>query len=166
MKPSDFLSGAPEGPADGPWRFELGRELHGAFGGANGGVIAAACVAVARAGTKVRRPAALDVRFLRGLTAGVARVVPTRLHQGRTLSCVSIDVFDEREKLCTRGTVSLVDPEALTEIDREGDVRASRAWKNHSDGRPWGSPGSRFRVPLIEAWRPWTSTEYARRCGT
>lgn len=154
MKLLEFLSGEPEGPADGPWRFELGRELHGAFGGANGGVVAATCVAVARATTEGRRPAALDVRFLRGLTAGVARVVPTRLHQGRTLSCVSIDIFDEREKLCTRGTVSLVEPSALADFDHAGDTRPPRAWASHSEGKPWATPGSALRVPLIETFDP------------
>lgn len=154
LKLLEFLSGEPEVSPDGPWRFELGRELHGAFGGANGGVVAATCVAVARAATGGRRPASLDVRFLRGLTAGVARVVPTLLHEGRTISCVSIDIFDEREKLCTRGTVSLVDPKALTELDHDGDARASRSWVSHSDGQPWALPKSTIRVPLIETFDP------------
>ena len=154
MKLLEFLSGEPEGSADGPWRFELGRELHGAFGGANGGVVAATCVAVGRAATQGRRPVALDVRFLRGLTAGVARVVPTLLHGGRTLSCVSVDIFDEREKLCTRGTVSLVDPKALADLDHEGDPRPQRNWVSHGDGKPWASPKSAVRVPLIETFDP------------
>lgn len=150
----EFLSGEPEGSESGPWRFELGRELHGAFGGANGGVVAATCVAVSRANAGGRRPAALDVRFLRGLTAGVARVVPTRLHQGRTLSCVSIDIFDERDRLCTRGTVSLVDPIALMDLDHAGDARPPREWVSHDQGSPWGSPKSALRVPLIETFDP------------
>lgn len=154
MKLLEFLSGEPEGLADGPWRFDLGRELHGAFGGANGGVVAATCVAVARAATDGRQPAALDVRFLRGLTAGVARVVPTRIHEGRTLSCVSVDIFDEREKLCTRATVSLVDPDALTKLDHPGDARSPRNWVGHEDGKPWASPKSAVRVPLIETFDP------------
>lgn len=154
MKVLEFLSGKPEGSVAGPWRFDLGRELHGAFGGANGGVVAATCVAVARANAGCRLPAALDVRFLRGLTAGLARVVPTRLHEGRTLSCVSIDIFDERDKLCTRGTVSLVDPDALVEVDHAGDARPPREWVSHDQGNPWGSQKSAQRVPLIATFDP------------
>jgi len=40
LKASKFLGASPN--EDGSWRFEIPRELHGAFGGAFGGVLAAA----------------------------------------------------------------------------------------------------------------------------
>ena len=43
---AEFLGARPA--EDGSWRFELGRELHGAFGGAFGGVVAATTVMAAR----------------------------------------------------------------------------------------------------------------------
>ena len=152
MKLLEFLGGRPVD--DGEWRFRLGRELHGAFGGANGGVLAAASVAAARAQAPDRRPAALDSRFVRGLTAGEARVVPTLLHQGRTLSCVSIDIFDERDKLCTRSTVSLVTPEALEPLDDAGHAGTPEDWVDYADGKPWALPGGGTEVPLIETFGP------------
>jgi acyl-coenzyme A thioesterase PaaI-like protein len=152
MKALEFLGGQPV--ADGEWRFRLGRELHGAFGGANGGVLAATSLAAARSLAPGRVPAALDSRFVRGLTAGEARVVPTLLHGGRTLSCVSVDIIDERGKLCTRSTVSLVAPEALAPLDDAGHAGAPEGWVDYADGKPWALPGAGTEVPLIETFGP------------
>lgn len=152
MKLLDFLGGKKQ--SDGSWRFDLGRELHGAFGGANGGVVAATCLATARDAVPGRVPAGLDARFLRGLTAGAARAVATILHEGRTLATVSVDLFDEREKLCTRGTVSFVEPSALASVDERGLASAPKGWCSHAEGKPWARPGSGIRVPLIETFDP------------
>jgi len=46
MRAAEFLGGRPD--EEGSWRFELGRKLHGAFGGAFGGVVAAATLVAAR----------------------------------------------------------------------------------------------------------------------
>lgn len=152
MRLLEFLGGKSE--ADGTFRFALGRELHGAFGGANGGVLGAVCVVTARSLAPGREPAALDVHFLRGLRAGAARAVPTLLHGGRTLAWVSVDVFDERGSLCTRATVSFVEPSALHALDAAGEAGAPQGWVAHDDGKPWARPGSGVRVPLIDTFDP------------
>lgn len=152
MKLLEFLNG--EEQRDGSWRFSIGRELHGAFGGANGGVVAATCLATARQAVPERVPAGLDARFLRGLPAGATRAVPTVLHQGRTLATVAVDLFDERDKLCTRGTVSLVEPSALAPIDAPGVADPPSGWCPHADGKAWARPSSGVRVPLIETFDP------------
>src|SRR5712692_10106569 len=76
--------------SDNEWIFRIGEELHGAFGGAFGGMLAACSVLVSREVVPARTPVALDCRFLRGLPAGVARTRTTVLHSGRSLSCVSV----------------------------------------------------------------------------
>lgn len=152
MKLMDVLRGLPR--ANGEWQFELGQELHGAFGGANGGVLAATCLAVARTLAPDRVPTAIDAHFLRGLTAGTARVVPSLIHAGRTLSCVSADLFDERGKLCTRATVTLVQRDALHEVDSIGDTGPPAARVPYAQGKAWARPTGPVRVPLIETFGP------------
>ena len=90
MRAAEFLGATPG--KDGTWRFEIPRELHGAFGGAFGGVLAAAAIMAARATAVGRHPAALDIRFLRGLPPGAVTATPHVLHAGRTLACVCIDM--------------------------------------------------------------------------
>jgi acyl-coenzyme A thioesterase PaaI-like protein len=111
----EFLAG--EQKADGEWSFDIGSELHGAFGGAFGGVIAACCVRVARGASPGRVPTGVDCRFVRALAAGRSRIVATKLHEGRSLSTLNVDVFDDRDRLCTRALVSLVAPDALKPAD-------------------------------------------------
>ncbi len=152
MKVLEFLQGT--WAEDGEWTFELGRELHGAFGGANGGVVGATCVAAARSLAPDRVPAGLDVRFIRGLTEGAARVVPVMLHGGRTLSVVSVDIFDSRDKLCTRATVSLANPDALEPFDHEGFSGDPSGWVAHGEGKPWARPTGGVEVPLIDTFAP------------
>ena len=136
---------------DGSFRFALGRELHGAFGGANGGVLAAACLVAARSLAPEREPAALDAHFLRGLRAGAARAVPTLLHRGRTLTFISVDLFDERGSLCTRATVTLVELRALVTLDAPAE---SGGWLAHEQGKAWARPSSAVAVPLIDTFDP------------
>lgn len=148
----EFLHGEHE--ADGDFRLGLGRHLNGAFGGANGGVIAAAALAVARSAAPNRVPAALDAHFLRGLAEGAARVVPSVLHAGRTLASVSLDVKDSRERLCTRALASLVAPEALEAIAVDGDARPPEGLVAHGDGRPWPRPQPPVEIPLLDTFDP------------
>ena len=105
-------------------------------------------------GPRERTPASLDVRFIRGLTEGEARVVPTLLHGGRTLSVVSVDIFDSREKLCTRATVSLANTEALEPLDHANASVVPDGLTSYGDGKPWAKPGSKVEVPLIDTFRP------------
>lgn len=147
----EFLQGEPNGES---WRFRLPRALHGAFGGVNGGVVAAVCLVAARSRAPGRVPMALDVRFLRGLASEGARVVPTVLHEGRTLSTVSVDVFDEREKLCTRGTVTLANSKALEAFDDDGQAGRPVGFLAYEQGRPWPQPKGPAGAPLVDTFGP------------
>jgi acyl-coenzyme A thioesterase PaaI-like protein len=129
-----FLS--TERASDEEWTFELGQELHGAFGGAFGGIVAVCVLRAARGVAPGRVPAALDCRFVRGLPAGGARVRAEVVHAGRSLSCVSADVFDGDGRMATRATVSLVDPSALSDVKRPGP-RPPAVWESFDDARPW-----------------------------
>jgi acyl-coenzyme A thioesterase PaaI-like protein len=121
---------------DGP-RFELGDHLRGAFGGIFGGAVAACAVRAARDVVPERRPASLDIRFLRGLPPGTAEAQASVLHAGRSLTTVRIDLVGER-RLAASATLGLVDPAALHPLDRP----ASRSAPDEPDGE-----GSAWRVP-------------------
>jgi hypothetical protein len=147
----EFLQGRPL--ENGSWRFEVGRERHGGFGGAFGGLIAACTVSVARSTAQGRVPISLDTRFLRGLPAGKAQLVPTILHAGRSLVCVTVDVFDSRERLATRSTVYLVDPLALRAVDHPGEAGSPPGARPWAEGSPWRNPpGS--EVPILATFQP------------
>jgi len=141
-----FLDAEPAG--ERRWRFELGRELHGAFGGVFGGAVAACALVVARQLAPGKVPAALDCRFLRGLPAGTASVTATVLHAGRSLSCVSVDVIDERDRLATRATVSLVAPDALADLD------GGSAGPPEPTGADGWSPAPGVDIPIVATLEP------------
>ncbi len=124
-----------EAIGEGEWRFDVPLELHGAFGGAFGGIVAACVLITARSVAPGRVPNALDVRFLRGLPAGGAFVRASVLHSGRSLSNVSVDLHDERERLCSRATISLIDRDALADLTRLGPRPGD--WKPHAEASPW-----------------------------
>ena len=127
-----FLGAEPVG--EGAWRFHVPVELHGAFGGAFGGIVAACTLIAARSVAPGRVPNALDCRFVRGLPAGEAVATATVLHSGRSLSTISVDLRSG-DRLCTRSTISLVVPDALHHIERPGPRPGE--WKAHEDARPW-----------------------------
>ncbi len=129
----EFLQAEPAG--EGAWRYRIGRELHGAFGGAFGGFLAAACVHTARSVSPGRVPNALDCRFVRGLREPGATVTATVLHSGRSLSNISLDLTDDDGKLCTRALVSLVESEALAAYEDPGPAPGD--WKAHEEATPW-----------------------------
>ncbi|MEX0874544.1 MAG: acyl-CoA thioesterase domain-containing protein [Actinomycetota bacterium] len=129
----EFLQASPAG--EGAWRFHIGHELHGAFGGAFGGFLAAACVFTARSVAPGRVPNALDCRFVRGLREPGATVTATVLHSGRSLTNVSLDLVDDDDKLCTRATVSLVDRDVLATFERSGPPPGD--WKSHEEASRW-----------------------------
>ncbi|HEX5365518.1 MAG TPA: acyl-CoA thioesterase domain-containing protein [Acidimicrobiales bacterium] len=161
MTPGDgparrFLQGEPAG--DGSWCFAIGRERHGAFGGAFGGLLTACCVHLARAATGGRRAASVDARFVRGLPAGRARFVPTVVHDGRTLTTLAVDVYDEHDRVATRATVGLVAPGELPEVDHPGEAGPPPCAVPWEEGRGWGSTGPDARaggdVPIVATFRP------------
>ncbi|HIE90073.1 MAG: acyl-CoA thioesterase domain-containing protein [bacterium] len=138
--------------AENEFQFELDEALNGGFGGTNGGVLASLCVNVARALAPDREPVGLDARFIRSFKPGTARVTATLLNAGRTLTTISVDVIDSASKLTTRGTVSLVDPQALAPIDSE--LPASQLFDEHgTEGKVWREPASQ-KIPLIKTFQP------------
>lgn len=147
----EFLQGEPQ--ADGTWRFEIGRERHGAFGGAFGGLLAASCVHTALGVVPAKVAVSADLRFVRGLPAGSARFVPTVLHDGRTLTTMTVDVFDERDRLATRATIGLAARQILAAVDHPGastEAPEALAW---ADGVAWKT-GSATDAPLVESFQP------------
>jgi acyl-coenzyme A thioesterase PaaI-like protein len=120
---------------EGAWRFEVPVELHGAFGGAFGGIVAACTLITARSVAVGRVPNALDIRFVRGLPAGGAVARASVLHSGRSLSTISVDLHDERERLCARATISLVDRDVLGSVVRPGPEPGD--WKDHGSAAQW-----------------------------
>ena len=140
--------------ADGEWQFDLAEELNGGFGGTNGGVLAAVCVHVARSSASGRLPAGIDARFIRGFRPGVAHVVPTILNEGRTLTTISVDLLTEEGKLATRGTVSLIAPDALAEVDRPVPRAPPGELAEYSEAREWRQPKGHRGIPLIDTFSP------------
>lgn len=139
--------------ADGEWRFDLGEELNGAFGGTNGGTLAAICVFVARSHAPSRIPAGLDIRFLRGFRPGVARVHPIVLNAGRTLTTVSVDVLTSEDKLASRATVSLAAPQALANVDQVSSRELPDDLLDYADAKTWRHPKG-GTIPLIDTFSP------------
>jgi len=160
---AEFLQGAQT--EAGEWRFAIGRERHGAFGGAFGGLVAACCVHAARSAAPGRRPEALDARFVRGLPAGDARFVCTTIHEGKSLSCVSIDVVGPQGKLATRATVSLVDSEVLDPLERSGANGDAPAIAAYGEGVAWNNPPG-VEVPIITTFAPRATARGDRGIGT
>jgi hypothetical protein len=144
-------------------RFRFGRSLHGAFGGVNGGVLAAACLLAARPLAGARLPAALDVRFLRGVPGG-ATAEAVVLHAGRTLTCVSVDLLDEHGRRCTRATWSFVEATALAALD-EPAPPAAPDLVDYDDGRPWPARAA-AEIPLVGTFGPREVARDARAIAT
>ena len=135
---------------DGEGNAVLGfpRELHGAFGGAFGGLIAAGLVLVGRDVAPGRIPAGIDCRFVRGLTAGDALATATVVHGGRSLTLLRVDLHDERDRVATTATISYVDPSALHPLDVDAPhVRDPETW------REWVAPKG-IEIPIAAVLHP------------
>jgi acyl-coenzyme A thioesterase PaaI-like protein len=128
----DYLEA--ERASDSSWRFTFTPDMHGAFGGVFGGLVAAACVWAGRSLEPQRTPAALDCRFLRGLPAGTATVDAKLLHSGRSLACVATVVHDERGRLATDATLTLIDASALHPLTR---AHTAPSFDAFDDADPW-----------------------------
>lgn len=137
-----FLGAVEDG--NGKFTFVLPTPMHGAFGGAFGGIIGACSIHAARAVAPGRVPIGIDCRFVRGLPAGSARAVASLLHGGRSLSTVSVDVTDERGRLATRASVSLVEPSALRDLSHF-DAQRPGDFSPYDDARPWPAV-----APIVE----------------
>ena len=124
------------------------RELHGAFGGAFGGLLAAGIVCVARGLAPGREPAGIDCRFVRGLRAGDATATCELVNAGRSLTLIRVELHDEQGKLATSATVSLVDPAALHPLDVSGPAPPEPA-----EWRSWTMPAD-VDIPIIRTLEP------------
>lgn len=133
---------------DGGAKLAFPRELHGAFGGAFGGLLAAGIVSVARRAAPGREPAGIDCRFVRGLRAGDATATCEVVNAGRSLTLVRVELHDERGKLATSATVSLVEPGALHPLDVSGPPVAEPA-----EWRSWTMPAG-VDIPIIRTLAP------------
>lgn len=135
---------------DGTATVHLGRELHGAFGGAFGGLVSACAVRAARRVAPGTVPAAVDARFLRGVPAGAVPLRATVLRAGRTLSTVTVEVSDNRGRLCATVLVGLVSPESLepVELAHPDPPRVPAG-----PGRPWTAPEG-VEIPILETLAP------------
>jgi len=139
---------------NGEWQFDLAEELNGGFGGTNGGTLAAVCVFVARSTAVPRIPISIDARFIRGFRPGLAQVIPTVLNAGRTLTTVSVDIVTTQGKLATRGTVSLVAPEALADVDKTPTRMVPEGLTSFAESRVWRQPKGFGGIPLIDTFSP------------
>ncbi|MBV1876747.1 MAG: thioesterase family protein [Pseudomonadales bacterium] len=136
----------------GLWSFDLEEQFNGAFGGTNGGVLAAVTVHVARHESGGRRPTAVDARFIRGFAPGPARVEVTALNVGRTLAVYNVDIISSAGKLCTRAGVTLAAAEQLAS-EVSGDIKQQVPDFSASKAKAWPHPAG-FKVPLIDSFKP------------
>lgn len=141
-----------EREAAGAFRFTIGRELHGAYGGAFGGAVAASTLVAARDIAPGRVPASLDIRFLRGLPAGTASVDAALVHGGRSLSVVSVDVAGPDGRLCARSTISLANLEALHPLDAQR-TGVEPLPLTYDDAPPWQQVPGR-EIPMLTTLAP------------
>lgn len=150
MTALEYLDGCRN--ADGTWTIEMGRDRQGAFGGAFGGFLAAAAVAVARVASGDRLPSGLDARFVRVLPTGEATLCVDTVHTGRSLSVIDVVVRDERDRVATRASVTLVDPGVLRPLDHPGHG-PDPPRVVYREGRPWTSPHG-VTIPILETLAP------------
>ena len=149
---SEFLGAEPGD--DGAWHYDVPRELHGAFGGAFGGVVAAAAIHAARSVAPGRRPVSLDCRFLRQLPAGTATATPSVVRQGRTLTSVDVDVAGPDGRLSSTASIGLVDPAALA--DRSLERGPGVTPPAYDAAEPWSAPTG-AEVPMLTTLAPRTA---------
>ncbi|MGH3595411.1 MAG: PaaI family thioesterase [Mycobacterium sp.] len=145
----DVLGCRPDG--DG-LSFELGRHLHGAFGGVFGGAVAAVALRSARQSAPGRTPASLDVRFLRGLPAGTAHAEATVLRAGRSLTTVSVDIADRDGRPAARATIGLTDPAALHPLEAR-TASEPPPINGYDGGSDWAAPNG-VEIPILATLRP------------
>jgi len=150
MTLAEVLGAEALGP--GSFRFAVGRELHGAFGGAFGGVIASCTLIAARDVAPGRVPVGLDVRFLRGLPAGAVSAEAAVVHAGRSMTVVAVDLHGPDGRHGVRATVSLAETSALHPLDvdsRIGEPVASR----YDDAPHWPTMTGR-EIPILKTLAP------------
>lgn len=152
MSALEHLGITPAG--EGRWTVSAPESLHGAYGGAFGGFLAATTVAVARELAPGRRPFALDCQFMRGLRGDDAPVQAEVARSGRSMSVVAVTISDGGD-VTTRATVLLADPRSLDDwnITDRGAPPAGTA-----TARSWSHPPGR-QVGIIDTLAPRANRE-------
>ena len=130
------------------WQAHTPEALHGAHGGAFGGLLAAMTVAVARETVPGRRPFALDCHFVRGLR-GDASITAEVLRSGRSMSVVSVAMTEDGE-LTTRATVLLAD---LAALDDWTVADVGEPPPDTADAKRWRHPPGRH-VGIVDTLAP------------
>jgi acyl-coenzyme A thioesterase PaaI-like protein len=148
VKVEEFLGLEPVGD---DLRFSLGRDLHGAFEGAFGGVVAACALLAARRLAAGRRPVSLDCRFLHPIPAGTLGARPRLVQEGRTISAVAVDLVDEQSRLAATASATFVDEAVLHPLDDAGMVRPG-ASVAYAEASPWEM--RKTSVPIIGTLEP------------
>tara|TARA_R110002072_G_scaffold171703_4_gene325412 strand:+ start:19853 stop:20626 length:774 start_codon:yes stop_codon:yes gene_type:complete len=136
----------------GIWSFDLGKEFNGAFGGTNGGVLAAVAVHVAKQESSLRCPTSVDARFIRGCPPGKVKVEISALNEGRTLSVYSVDIIGPNGKLCTRVGVTVAAADQLASHISE-NIDKEQPHFDETEAKDWAHPPD-FKVPLIDSFKP------------
>ncbi len=113
-------------PGEERTTFHLGEELHGAFGGAFGGVVAASLLFAARQRVPDRRPVAVDARFLRSLPRGDAEARVEVVRSGRSVTELSVVLTGSDGRQAASALVALADPEALQPREEPDPLAARR----------------------------------------
>jgi acyl-coenzyme A thioesterase PaaI-like protein len=136
------------------WKVSAPESLHGAYGGAFGGFLAATAVAVARELAPGRRPFTLDCQFIRGLRGDNAPVRAEIVRSGRSMSVVAVTISDSGD-VTTRATVLLADPGSLDDwnVTDRGAPPAGTA-----TAKAWSHPPDR-QVGIIDTLAPRANRE-------
>jgi acyl-coenzyme A thioesterase PaaI-like protein len=144
----DFLGGpTPEG--DG-WRFTFGEHLNSNWGAVFGGALAAGMLAVGRLVVPERSPRSMHVQIVRSVPSGIARAAAIVRHLGRTVATVEVDLFDQRDKLASIASLTMVSPEALA-ADYDHAV-AAPAFRLRDAAQPVADPiPGGINAPIIVA---------------
>jgi len=138
---------------DSGWQFDLKEDWNGGFGGTTGGVLSALTVFAARGLAPGRFPSSVDSRFIRGFRPGLARVVPTLVNEGRSISTLMVDILNEEGRLCTRSTVTLIVADALAEVDADDGAGKLEGMRPLPEAKVWPQPNSR-PIPLVDTFQP------------
>lgn len=148
MKVEEFLGAELQ---DDDVHFALGRDLHGAFEGALGGVVAACALVAARRLSAGRRPVSLDCRFLHPIPAGTLCARPRLVQEGRTISAVAVDLVDTESRLAATASVTFADQASLHPLDDTGMVRPG-ASVTYAEASPWQM--RKTSVPIVGTLEP------------
>lgn len=135
-------------------RFDIGLDMHGAFGGAFGGIVAASMLVAARSLADDRRPIALDCRFLRGLPAGTAVADAEVVHTGRSLSAIDVRLTGPDGRLAATAAATFANADALLPLDvGESDAPLFAPAVSYDEATPLMLPAG-FDAPIITTFAP------------